>query len=94
MNHNKVSKAQIIQLVEKLREKYISNNNISGQLKIAPEHTSENVLKSMGKPKQTVFLDFMKIGYDDPCLNEKDKEMLKSININEGEAKNKMNIEE
>ena len=27
LNHNKVSKAQIIQLVEKLREKYISNNN-------------------------------------------------------------------
>ena len=38
---------------------YISNNNISGQLKIAPEHTSDNVLESMGKPKQTVFLDFM-----------------------------------
>ena len=27
LNHHKVSKAQIIQLVEKLREKYISNNN-------------------------------------------------------------------
>ena len=38
---------------------YLSKNNISGQLKIAPEHTSENVLESMGKPKQTVFLDFM-----------------------------------
>ena len=38
---------------------YISKNNISGQLKIAPEHTSDNVLESMGKPKQTVFLDFM-----------------------------------
>ena len=38
---------------------YISKNNISGQLKIAPEHTSDTVLESMGKPKQTVFLDFM-----------------------------------
>ena len=27
LNHHKVSKTQIIQLVEKLREKYISNNN-------------------------------------------------------------------
>ncbi len=38
---------------------YLSKNNISGQLKIAPEHTSDNVLESMGKPKQTIFLDFM-----------------------------------
>ena len=38
---------------------YLSKNNISGQLKIAPEHTSDNVLEMMGKPKQTVFLDFM-----------------------------------
>ena len=38
---------------------YISNNNISGQLKIAPEHTSDNVLESMGKPKQNIFLEFM-----------------------------------
>ena len=52
-------------------------------------------IKDEGTPKMLkAFLDFMKIGYDDPCLNEKDKEMLKSININEGEAKNKMNIEE
>ncbi len=39
--------------------KFISENNISGQLKIAPEHTSDGVLDMMGKPKQTTFLDFM-----------------------------------
>ena len=39
--------------------KYISENNISGQLKIAPEHTSDNVLDMMGKPRQNTFLDFM-----------------------------------
>ena len=39
--------------------KYISEHNISGQLKIAPEHTSDTVLNMMGKPKQTTFLDFM-----------------------------------
>lgn len=39
--------------------KYISEHNISGQLKIAPEHVSDNVLKMMSKPKQTTFLDFM-----------------------------------
>ena len=38
---------------------YISKNNISGQLKIAPEHTSDKVLDMMGKPKQNIFLDFM-----------------------------------
>ena len=39
--------------------KFISENNISGQLKIAPEHTSDNVLDMMGKPKQNTFLYFM-----------------------------------
>lgn len=39
--------------------KYISENNISGQLKIAPEHICDNVLDLMGKPKQSTFLDFM-----------------------------------
>lgn len=38
--------------------KYISDNNISGQLKIAPEHICDNVLDMMGKPKQTTFLEF------------------------------------
>lgn len=38
--------------------KYISEHNISGQLKIAPEHVCDNVLDMMGKPKQTTFLDF------------------------------------
>ena len=40
--------------------KYISKNNISGQLKIAPEHICDTVLDLMGKPKQSTFLDFMK----------------------------------
>lgn len=39
--------------------KYISEHNVSGQLKIAPEHVSDNVLNMMGKPKQTTFLDFI-----------------------------------
>lgn len=39
--------------------KFISENNISGQLKIAPEHASDNVLDMMGKPRQNTFLDFM-----------------------------------
>jgi len=39
--------------------KYISEHNISGQLKIAPEHISDTVLNMMGKPKQNTFLDFM-----------------------------------
>lgn len=38
---------------------YISQNNISGQLKIAPEHICDTVLDLMGKPKQSTFLDFM-----------------------------------
>ena len=38
---------------------YISKNNISGQLKIAPEHTCDNVLEAMNKPKQKCFLEFV-----------------------------------
>ena len=37
-------------------------------------------IKNEGTPKMLkAFLDFLKISYDDPCLNEKDKEMLASI---------------
>lgn len=34
--------------------------HISGQLKVAPEHVSDDVLKMMGKPKHEVFLEFTK----------------------------------
>jgi len=34
-------------------------NHISGQLKVAPEHCSDNVLFYMGKPKNVVFEKFM-----------------------------------
>ena len=39
---------------------YICENNISGQLKIAPEHASANVLQLMRKPKKQVFEEFAK----------------------------------
>lgn len=34
------------------------DNNISGQLKIAPEHVSDNVLKYMGKPPHDEYMSF------------------------------------
>ena len=36
----------------------LSKYHISGQLKVAPEHISDNVLKYMGKPKHEVFEKF------------------------------------
>ena len=42
--------------------------HISGQLKVAPEHISDNVLKYMGKPKNDVFNEFSDKFYE---LNEK-----------------------
>lgn len=36
----------------------LSKYHISGQLKVAPEHISDNVLKYMGKPKREVFEKF------------------------------------
>lgn len=36
----------------------IVKHHISGQLKIAPEHTEENILKLMGKPGQKQLRDF------------------------------------
>lgn len=43
-------------------------NHISGQLKVAPEHCSDNVLRYMGKPKNEVYVKFSE-KYDK--LNEK-----------------------
>jgi len=40
---------------------FISKNNISGQLKIAPEHTCNNVLDAMNKPKQESFKQFVEM---------------------------------
>lgn len=40
--------------------KELCQYHVSGQLKIAPEHVSEQVLNCMGKPKKTVYLEFMK----------------------------------
>lgn len=42
--------------------------HISGQLKVAPEHISDNVLKYMGKPRNDVFNEFSDKFYE---LNEK-----------------------
>jgi len=39
-------------------------NHISGQLKVAPEHCSDNVLKYMGKPKFEVYSAFRKRFYE------------------------------
>ncbi|AFK06282.1 putative radical SAM protein YgiQ [Mesotoga prima MesG1.Ag.4.2] len=41
-----------------LRE--LLQKNVSGQLKIAPEHTAQKVLEYMGKPSKDVLLDFLK----------------------------------
>lgn len=35
-------------------------HHISGQLKVAPEHVSDNVLKKMGKPENSVYERFIK----------------------------------
>ncbi|MCD2491104.1 YgiQ family radical SAM protein [Lacrimispora sp. NSJ-141] len=40
--------------------KELCEYHISGQLKVAPEHISPNVLKYMGKPDSRVYLDFEK----------------------------------
>ncbi len=39
-------------------------NHVSGQLKVAPEHCSDNVLKYMGKPKFEVYKRFQKRFYE------------------------------
>lgn len=38
----------------------LCEHHISGQLKVAPEHISDNVLKYMGKPQNSVYEDFQK----------------------------------
>jgi len=38
----------------------LCKNHVSGQLKVAPEHVSDNVLKRMGKPENSVFNEFCK----------------------------------
>ncbi len=49
----------------------LCEHHISGQLKVAPEHISDAVLKNMGKPYNQVFRDFTK------RYNEKNKELNK-----------------
>lgn len=39
--------------------KELCEHHISGQLKVAPEHVSDNVLKYMGKPKVRVYNEFI-----------------------------------
>ena len=39
-------------------------DNISGQLKVAPEHISDNVLNTMGKPKNKIYEKFCSEYYD------------------------------
>ena len=51
-------------------------------------------IKNEGTPKMLkAFLDFLKISYDDPCLNEKDKEMLANID-NKDEKNSELKMEE
>ncbi len=38
----------------------LAKHHISGQLKLAPEHISDNVLKVMGKPPHKVYLEFLR----------------------------------
>ena len=44
--------------------KELVNHHISGQLKVAPEHCSDNVLKYMGKPSVSVYNKFEKRFYE------------------------------
>ena len=37
----------------------LCKNHISGQLKVAPEHVSDNVLSLMGKPKRKIYEEFL-----------------------------------
>ena len=38
--------------------RYVCQNHVSGQMKIAPEHTSDEILGYMGKPGKDVLLEF------------------------------------
>ena len=42
----------------------LCEHHVSGQLKVAPEHISDNVLKKMGKPGRNVYDKFCKKFYD------------------------------
>ena len=44
--------------------KELITHHVSGQLKVAPEHVSDNVLKYMGKPSFTVYESFRKRFYE------------------------------
>ncbi|OON94691.1 MAG: YgiQ family radical SAM protein [Candidatus Epulonipiscioides saccharophilum] len=49
-------------LLDKNNKKFIkeiAQNHVSGQLRIAPEHISDNTLKFMGKPKKEVYEKFV-----------------------------------
>lgn len=41
--------------------KEICEHHISGQMKVAPEHISDNVLKLMGKPPRSVYENFLEL---------------------------------
>ncbi len=59
--------------VNKANQEYIKElirNHVSGRLKVAPEHTSDNVLNIMRKPSFNLFKDFKRI-FDN--LNEKEQ---------------------
>ncbi|MCX6833850.1 MAG: YgiQ family radical SAM protein, partial [candidate division Zixibacteria bacterium] len=44
--------------------KELVGHHVSGQMKIAPEHTEDRVLKKMGKPSQQSLSDFADLFYD------------------------------
>ena len=43
---------------EEYLKELIVGSHISGQMKIAPEHVSDDVLKLIGKPSSSVLLEF------------------------------------
>ncbi len=44
----------------------LAKHHVSGQLRVAPEHVSDKVLKKMGKPSHLVYVEFLK-KYDTCC---------------------------
>lgn len=52
--------------------KQLAEHHVSGQLKIAPEHISENVLRTMRKPNKKVYTDFcQEFNHQNTALNKK-----------------------
>jgi len=45
--------------------KHIAAHHIGGLLKLAPEHTEPNVLKAMGKPEISLYLDFCELFFQE-----------------------------